>query len=45
MTYKRSDDMDVEEEWEDDEAEDLEEWEDLDLEDEEDELWIDDDEY
>jgi len=45
MTYKRSDDMDVEEEWEDDEAEDLEEWEDMDLEDEEDELWIDDDEY
>jgi hypothetical protein len=44
MTYSRADDAEVDqEEWEDEE-EDLEEWEDIEGE-EEDELWVDDDEY
>lgn len=44
MTYKRSDDLDVEEDWEDeDELIDEDEWDDL--EDDEDELWIDDDDF
>ena len=45
MTYKRPDDADVEEDWDDEETEDLEEWEDVESEDEDDELWIDDDEF
>ena len=44
MTYKRPDDADVEEDWEE-EGEDAEEWEDSEVDDEEDELWIDDDEF
>ena len=44
MTYKRPDDADVEEEWEEEE-EDAEEWEDIEGEDEEEDLWIDDEEY
>lgn len=43
MTYKRPDDADVEEEWE--EEEDAEEWEDIEGEDEEEDLWVDDEEY
>jgi hypothetical protein len=43
MTYSRADDL-AEEEWEE-EDEDIEEWDDLEIEDEEDELWLDDDEY
>lgn len=44
MTYKRADDLDVEEDWEDeDELIDEDEWDDL--EDDEDELWIDDDDF
>ncbi|MGB9669042.1 MAG: hypothetical protein ACPL0B_01525 [Anaerolineales bacterium] len=45
MTYKRSDDLDVEEEWEDDEEDliDEDEWDEL--EDEDEDLWIDDDEF
>lgn len=43
MTFKRADDLDVEEEWEDEEEEliDEDEWDELE---DEDELWIDDDE-
>jgi hypothetical protein len=44
MTYSRSSGLNEEEEWEEEE-EDLEEWEDLEVDDEEDELWLDDDEY
>ena len=45
MTYKRSDDLDVEEEREDDEEDliDEDEWDEL--EDEDEDLWIDDDEF
>lgn len=44
MTYKRSDELDVEEEWdEEDELIDEDEWDDL--EDEDEDLWIDDDDY
>jgi len=42
MTYSRADDVEVEEEWEDEE-EDLEEWDDLEEEEEDDELWLDED--
>jgi hypothetical protein len=45
MTYKRADGLEVEEEWDEEEADELEDWEDVDLEDEEDEIWIEDDEY
>lgn len=43
MTFKRSDDLDVEEDWEDEDEEliDEDEWDELE---DEDELWIDDDE-
>jgi len=43
MTYSRTDEHAVEE-WEDEEDE-LEEWEELDVEDEEDDLWLDDDDF
>jgi hypothetical protein len=43
MTFKRADDLDVEEDWEDEEEEliDEDEWDELE---DEDDLWIDDDE-
>ena len=45
MTYSRADDAESEEdEWEEEEME-LDEWDDLDGEDEDDELWIDEDEF
>lgn len=44
LTYSRADDVSVENEWEDEEEE-LDEWEDADVDDEEEELWIDDEEY
>lgn len=44
MTYSRADDVEVEEDWEEEEEE-MEEWEDVDAEEEDDELWIDDEEY
>lgn len=43
MTYKRADDVEVEDEWE--EEDDVEEWEDVDIEEEDDDLWIDDDDF
>jgi hypothetical protein len=39
MTYKRADDIVVEDEWESDD-DGLEDWEELDLEDEDDDLWL-----
>ena len=44
LTYSRADDIAAENEWED-EVEELDEWEDVDVEDEEEEIWIDDEEY
>lgn len=44
MTYKRSaEDLDIADEWEDDE-EDIDEWEEMEIEEEDDDIWIDDDE-
>jgi len=44
MTFTRSDDVETEEDWEEEEAE-TEEWEDVESEDEEDdEIWLDEDE-
>jgi hypothetical protein len=43
-TYSRAADDSVEDEWEDEE-EDLENWEDVDVEEDEEELWIDEDDY
>jgi len=45
MTYKRSDDVEVEDEWDEEEEEDLEEWEDMDVDEEDDSLWMDDEEF
>ncbi len=44
MTYSRADDLEVEQEWEDEE-EDLEEWEESEIEDEDEDMWLDDDEF
>lgn len=45
-TYKRVDDVNgVESDWEEEEEEELEEWDEADVDEEEDELWLDDDEY
>jgi hypothetical protein len=45
MTYSRADELEVDEDWEDDEEE-LEEWEEIEGEEEEDEeLWLDEDEF
>ena len=43
MTFSRADDLDVEDEWEEEE-EDTDEWEDIEIDEEDDELWLDDDE-
>jgi len=45
MTYKRSDDLEVEDEYDEEEEDDIEEWEDIELDEEDDELWIDDEEF
>jgi hypothetical protein len=44
MTYTRADDVEAVEEWEEEEEE-LEEWDDLDVDEEDEELWIDDEDY
>jgi hypothetical protein len=45
MTYSRADDI-AEEDWEEEEEEEeVEEWEELDADDEEDDLWLDDDDF
>ncbi len=43
MTYARADDL-VEADWEEEE-EDLDEWDEIDLEEEDDDLWLDEDEF
>lgn len=43
MTYARAVDAEVEEDWE--EEEELEEWDEADVEEDEEDLWIDDEEY
>lgn len=44
MTYSRADDLEVEDEWEDDEEEEVDEWEEGDGDEEEEEVWADDEE-
>jgi hypothetical protein len=44
MTYSRADDVEVEDEWDEDEDE-LDEWDEVDVDDEDEDLWVDDDEY
>ncbi len=44
MTYSRADDLEVEEDWEDEE-EDMEEWEESEIDEEDDEMWLEDDEF
>jgi hypothetical protein len=45
MTFSRADDLEVDDEWEDDEDE-VDEWEEIEPDEDEDELWLDDeDEY
>jgi hypothetical protein len=43
MTFCRADDLDVDDEWEDEEEE-SDEWEEIDLDEEDEELWMDDEE-
>lgn len=43
MTFSRADDLDVDDEWEEEEEE-SDEWEEIDLDDEDEELWLDDEE-
>jgi hypothetical protein len=40
MTFSRANDLDVENEWEDEEGE-IDEWDEIDMDDEDDELWLD----
>ena len=44
MTFSRSEDTPAEDEWEE-EDDDMEEWEEVELDDEDEELWLDEDEY
>ena len=44
MTFSRSEDTQVESDWEEDD-EDLEDWEEVELDEEDEELWLDEDEY
>ena len=43
MTFSRADDLDVDDEWEEEEEE-SDEWEEIDLDEEDEELWMDDEE-
>jgi len=45
MTYSRADDLEVEDEWEEEEEDELEEWEEIDPDEEDEDLWLDDDEF
>jgi hypothetical protein len=44
MTFSRADDLDVDDDWTEDEEE-TDEWEDLDADEEDGDLWLDDEEY
>lgn len=44
MTFSRSEDTQVESEWEE-EDDDMEDWEEVELDEEDEELWLDEDEY
>lgn len=42
MTYSRADDLEVENDWEDEEEDELEEWDEIDPDEEDEDLWLDD---
>jgi hypothetical protein len=44
MTFKRTNDIDVSDDWVDEDADELDEWDEIDL-DEDEDLWIEDDDY
>ncbi|MEN6299065.1 MAG: hypothetical protein ABFD51_03985 [Anaerolineaceae bacterium] len=43
MSFKRADDLEIEEGWDEEDEDEMEEWDEMDLEDEDEEIWIDDD--
>ena len=45
MTYSRADDLEVDDEWEEEEEDELEEWDEIDPDEEDEDLWLDDDEF
>lgn len=45
MTYSRADDLEVVDDWEDEEEDELEEWDEIDPDEEDEDLWLDDDEF
>jgi hypothetical protein len=45
MTYSRADDLEVEDDWEEEEEDELEEWDEIDPDEEDEDLWLDDDEF
>jgi len=44
-TYKPSNAIALDEDWEDNDSDEIDEWDEIDLADEDDDLWIDDEEY
>ena len=44
-TYKRSNDIAIDEDWEEDDTDDIDEWDEIDLEEENDDLWMGDEEF
>jgi hypothetical protein len=45
MTYSRADDLEVEDDWDDEEEDELEEWDEIDPDEEDEDMWLDDDEF
>ena len=45
MTYSRADDLETESDWEEDAEEELEDWDESDGDEEDEELWLDEDEF
>jgi hypothetical protein len=45
MTYSRADDLEVDDDWEEEEEDELEEWDEIDPDEEDEDLWLDDDEF
>ena len=44
-TYKRSNDIALDEDWEEKDPDEIDDWDEIDLADEDDRIWIDDDDY
>ena len=45
MTYSRADDLEVEDDWDEEEEDELEEWDEIDPDEEDEDMWLDDDEF